>query len=258
MIPVVIIHKGYRPYVHKVCKITSITNKVILIGDESLKNVPENVEFVNIKEYEDREFKKYFINYSTNDSDYEYECFNRVFILKNFMKKHRNYEKVFHLDSDCVLLSDINKFNFTHEIAYCIPYNNNDYDLCASIHSALLNIDFCEAFENLYLKIYKTGELFKKIEDKIKWHAETQTSGGICDMTMYYILQRDYLNVQNLLNYGFMNNVNTSEGPDSKTQYLTKNGLMSITKDNEMYDIKNKKYVKLWNIHFQGGAKRFI
>lgn len=256
-IPVVIIHRGYKPYVHKVCKRTSETNKVILIGDEPLKDVPPGVEFVDIRKYEVPQIKKVFKNYSTNNADYEFECYHRVFILKNFMLQ-RGYERAFHLDSDCVLLKDINTFKFTGNVAYCIPKNHHEFRMSSSIHCGLLDINFCNEFEKLYFEIYESGNSFDLIKGKIDWHITSGNPGGICDMTLYYILQRDRIKVQNLLEYGFMNNINSDEGPDDKGQYRMKNGIIEIDTLFEIYDSINSCKVSIWNIHYQGGAKMYI
>lgn len=256
-IPIVIVHRGYKSYVHKVCHKTSETNHVILIGDESLEKVPYGVQFVNIREYEQPRTKQIFKNYSTNGFDYEYECFHRVFILKNFMIKH-GYDRVFHLDSDCVLLKDINSFEFTYDIAYCTPFNHHTNRMTSSIHCGLLNIQFCNEFSRLYFEIYASGKSLDLIKDKIEWHEKTGMPGGICDMTLYYILQRDRIKVQNLLDYGFMHNINTGEGSVSREQYNMKDRIIDISEDNTIYDKINNISVPLWNIHYQGGAKIYI
>ena len=79
-IPVVTVHKGYKEYLKNNLKITGKTNKIYLIGDQSLKwleNIP-NVTFVDISKYENNDninkFKNHFKNYSTNSCSYEYLC----------------------------------------------------------------------------------------------------------------------------------------------------------------------------------------
>jgi len=125
--PCVIVHRGFKPYLKFNLEITSKNNKVFLIGDESissLASISNNIEFVNIEQYETRNriinLKKYFVNYSTQAQYQEWMCFERVFIIHDFVLE-RNYKQIFHLDSDNVLLKNINDFKFDYSNAYCIP-----------------------------------------------------------------------------------------------------------------------------------------
>ena len=95
-------------------------------------------------------------------------------------------------------------------------------------------------------------------------------------MTLYYIMaSQKMVDVDNLLipndGYVFINNINNGEGSESKQQYRCKNNMIDIKflkdkceiyhqlKDKcEIYDqLKDKSY-KLFNIHFQGTAKRLV
>ena len=60
-----------------------------------------------------------------------------------------------------------------------------------------------------------------------------------------------------------MNNVNIGEGLDNKEQYVMKNGIINFVKSkdgkyNIICDKINNKLIDLFNIHFQGGAKRLL
>ena len=61
----------------------------------------------------------------------------------------------------------------------------------------------------------------------------------------------------------FINNLSSPEGYKNKNQFKTKKGKIKIytSKDdlsNSIYDITNEEYLNLFNIHFQGKAKRLI
>jgi FkbM family methyltransferase len=85
-------------------------------------------------------------------------------------------------------------------------------------------------------------------------------------MTLYYILAHEkIIDVENLLepNNGvvFLNNINNGEGYEYKQQYRLKNNILDISFNNDqcnIYDEINNKTLTLFNIHFQGGAKRFM
>ena len=147
--------------------------------------------------------------------------------------------------------------------------------MTSSVHVGLLNTEFCDKFETLFNDIYINENKLNLINEKIKFHRQsdgTFINGGICDMTFYYLLQSEkYLDVQNLgepieidgKKHVFMNILMNGEGQQNMKQYRLKNGLMEVRpsengKDNTIFDqINNEEHI-LWNIHFQGSAKRFL
>lgn len=275
MIKTIIIHNGYKKYLEENLKITSQTNQIILVGDKSLEklNKINNVEFILIDKYLDyvtKNYKPKFKNYSTNNPDFEFFCFARVFILKMIMEE-LNLKNIFHIDSDNVLLEDINNYPFTEEVAYIVNNNyDNIYRMSSSIHCGLLTLEFCNIFEKLYNQIYVTGEKFNLIKNKILYHRKNNIPGGICDMTFYYLIKNyNYLKVQDLAKpvvidnkkYVFINNINNGEGFNGKNQYkLYKNRLQLYKIDDtetKIVDNTNEEY-NIFNLHFQGGAKKWL
>ena len=121
-------------------------------------------------------------------------------------------------------------------------------------------------FINLYKDIYVNKSKFHLIEDKINYHSEQNIPGGICDMTLYYLLQsEEILDTQNLFfpikdksesEFIFMNNFSNSEGPNGKNSFQLEKGQISIINKNKVFDTVSKKEYNLCNIHFQGGAKK--
>jgi len=198
-IPIVIFHTGGAPdYLVSCVNISSKSNQVYLIGDDSnqstFSNTP-NVRFFHINDLSTTEidqFKRCFVNYSSNDATYEMNCFLRVFYLKSFFEK-TGLDWAFHTDSDCIVLENINKiFNSDIKtVAYSIHRTTNEFHMSASIHNALLNRDFCNIFVELCFDIYQSKTKFGLIERKIQWHQETGMPGGICDMTLYYLIQSE-------------------------------------------------------------------
>jgi len=277
MIHTIIIHVGYKSYLEENINITSKTNKIILVGDSSIKRLGElnNVEYIDIDKYLHKInniYKPHFINYSSNNMDFEFICFARVFIIKEILKD-LNINSVFHIDSDNILLKDINSYPFNKETAYIINKNyENTHRMSNSIHCGLINKKFCDVFENLYNDIYINKSKFYLIKDKINYHTKNglYINGGICDMTFYYLIN-NIIEVQNLSlpvvidnkKYVFINNFNNAEGFESKTQYsLNTNNKMHIYKnrynDNVIYDEINKEEIIIFNIHFQGQSKHLL
>ena len=274
-IPVVIIHRTYQEYLKINLEITGKNNKIFLIGDNKVKHLSKikNVTFVDIEKYNNipiiNECRKSFVNYSCNDSNFEWNCFERVFILKYFLEEY-NIESIFHIDSDNILLFNINDYPFEKNIAYCRSKNYHQYRMSNSIHSGLLNKNFCNKFIELYQDIYINKSKFNLVKEKIKYHTDVNgkyVGGGISDMTLYYLLaNQNIIEVDNLLNpknnIVFMNNINNGEGYESKDQYSLNYNMIDITfnKNNNclIHDKVNNKKLQIFNIHYQGGAKRFM
>jgi len=275
-IPLVIIHTGYRDYLRVNLEISGKKNKIYLIGDESNKHLEKihNVTFVDISQYRNLKLiqilKKFFTNFSSNNSLFEWVCFERVFILKFFMEQH-SLEKVFHMDSDNILLTDINTYKFKKKIAYCLCKNYHDLRMSHSIHVGLLTIDFCDAFIQLYKDLYVNKSKFHLIEDKIKYHTGPSGTGfikgGICDMTLYYLLVREnILEVQNLLEPNndreiFINQFQSAEGSLDKNQYELIDNFVKINFLPDKLTVNDtilKQKFEILNIHFQGNSKRFL
>jgi hypothetical protein len=213
-------------------------------------------------------YKSKFENYSSNSEDFEWFCICRIFIIQLFLQKY-NLQHIFHIDSDCILCNDINNYPFKQDIAYCINQNyENKYRMSNSIHSALLNNKFCSEFEKLYNDLYVNKSKIYLLEDKINYHKNN--GGGICDMTLYYLLQNEnYIITDNLLeiqNYKnkkitFMNTLYSNESSTHKEQYLKENNIIKIydiNKKKYIYDKINEEYIELWNIHYQGDCKKLL
>ena len=280
MIPVVIIHTSNSHYLKPNIDITGKNNKVYFIGDKSVKYLEEhpNCTFIDISRYEKdwiRELDKSFINYSSRNRNFEWVCFKRVFILKEFLLEHKDqYDSVFHLDSDNVLLYNINDYSFTEDVAYVCAKNWHEMRMANSIHCGKLNLEFCEVFEKLYKDIFVNESKLHLIEKKIKYHTRENgySGGGICDMTFYYLINTcNLMKVQDLLKpitmngkkYAFMNTYTTNEGAISQNQYKMVNRRFEIEKsrnniDNMITDMISNEKICLYNIHFQGSSKVFL
>lgn len=273
-IPCVIVHRGFKPYLKYNLEITSKNNNVFLIGDESVSNlasISDNIEFINIEEYETRkrivDLKKNFVNYNTQQQDIEWMNFERVFIIHDFILE-RNYKQIFHLDSDNVLLKNINDFKFDNTNAYCIPSFQDNYRMDSSIHCGLLDKEFFLEFEKLYSDLYITKNKFYLIEKKISYHKKYNIRGGITDMTLYYLIQKlEKIKSQNLMQpfkskddeeFVFINNFNLAEGFYDFNNFEMRRKKIKLYNGNSVNDLINLKIIKIANIHFQGTSKKYL
>lgn len=270
-IPTVVIHRGDKSYLKYNLEITTKTNEVVLIGDTEVfkySKLFKNVHFIDIKKYETDETivtnKKFFKNYSTNDALFEWRCFERVFIIQKFLEEYK-FSKVFHIDSDAVLLVDINALIYEKDCGYLTPSIQDDFRMDSSIHFSLLDMNFCIQFQKLYEEIYVSENKFNLIKDKISFHKFHDLKGGICDMTFYYLLKEEkYLEPQNFMkevkdlnqeDYIFINNINLGEGFYGINNFKMKGKFIKIINNSVEDKIQNKK-IKIAGIHFQGIAKK--
>ena len=211
--------------------------------------------------------KKYFVNYSTQPQTLEWMSFERVFIIHDFILE-RNYKQIFHLDSDNVLLKNINDFKFDSTNAYCIPSFQDNYRMDSSIHCGLLDKNFFIEFEKLYNDLYITKNKFHLIEKKINYHKSNNIRGGICDMTLYFLLQNlKKINPQNLMQplkskdgeeFVFINNFNMAEGFYDFNNFEMRRKKIKLYNGSSVNDLINMKKIKIANIHFQGGSKKYL
>ena len=70
--------------------------------------------------------------------------------MQRFAKENK-FEKVFHIDSDNILLLDINNLKFEKELAYCIPSYQENNRMDSSIHCGLLNMNFLNYISSFLL-----------------------------------------------------------------------------------------------------------
>jgi len=274
-INVCIFHIGYKKYVEENIKITSKTNKIYLIGDKSIKFLEkyENVEYVDAEQFMETEkinfYKKHFKNFMSNAPPnwIEWLWMCGIFTIQLFLQKY-NLNHIFHIDSDCILLKNINNYPFKQDIAYCINQNyENKYRMSSSIHCGLLDKKFCLEFEKIYNDLYINKSKFKLIEEKINYHKNNNIPGGIINMTIFYLMQNENnIKIDNLLEIKnhkntrltFMNTLYSNESSTNKDQYLKENNIIKLYDINEniyIYDKINQEYIELWNIHYQGDCK---
>lgn len=273
-IPVVMVHRGYKPYVKYSVNLSSKNNFVYLIGSKDLKFLGDNnknVEFIDIDNYalkkEILEFKNNFKNYSTYTFDFAWYCFERIFIIEEFLRE-KQLSKTFHIDSDNVVFIDINSIKFEKNTAYHISQFQDNLSMNASVHSGLLDLDFCTAYKKLFNDIYVNKSKFELIEEKYQHHIKNNLKGGVIDMTLYFLLQKlKLVKVQNLMrpvvdNSGnkniFINNINLSEGFESLNNFEMKKKLIKIHNKKYIRNLVDDEFLILASMHFQGTAKKHL
>ena len=272
MIPLVIHHVRTCPlYLEKCVKINAIKNPVFLISDNNTLHLSgPNITHIDVNSLKFTEadiFEKYFVNYSTNDAGYEYLCFERFFILKQLMLQH-NLEKIVYVDSDCIILENMNDLAKNISCAFSInTVPNNPFHMVSCIHNSILTVELCDAFIQLCSDIYINKSKFHLIEGKIKWHKDNDKPGGICDMTLCHLITEHKM-VDNIIDMNevfeydgepcvFDHNISIPYGFDGEDTYVMNNGIKQLTKSGgKHYGLtKSGKRIRFLSIHFSGGRK---
>jgi hypothetical protein len=266
-IPIVLIHVGNPTYLHQtIARLRRVSSTIVLLGDDSNRgaDVASHQLLSELRTPELDTFERHFVNYSTNDAKVERFCFARVFYLRAWMERTRT-ERCIYLDSDCVLLRRPEEI-FPPGLSYV--YNAHASDdparMAATIHVSSLTLEFTLAFERLCHDIYVSRERFALIEPKIQYHQTTGAPGGVCDMTLYYLLTKE-LPVTKLLDRcpdgsTFDDNVNDSLGFNGPNTFVLQSGRKVLRHRGVRVEAlcTDGQWVRLNNVHFQGGAKQYI
>ena len=282
-IPIVIIHIGNQDYFQECVRLNSKKNDIYVIGDESSIEFCSNQSNVHHILYHDlvtsdlKLFSENFVNYSTNAEWREKICFDRVFFLHRFFETS-GLEKVFHLDSDCLLLKPAKNIMqiipSEFDCAYAIEYSDNPYHMVGCIHNAILTKRFCSEFIGLCIDVYCNKTKFHLIEPKIKWHREKGAPGGICDMTLYYLLWKEKmipvfdLNGKLSSGYTFDHNINSSYGFLGENTYVKVDGVKQLYIEEEdtekphiskvYFRLGKNRFVRILSLHLQGNSKKYF
>ncbi|MGY3602747.1 MULTISPECIES: hypothetical protein [unclassified Bradyrhizobium] len=270
-LPVVVVHFGHKPHVSNCLEASAKFNgRIYLVGDGSNAHLAKEIsnlvwiDFRSIRlSQQARLVAKHFKNWSTNSSEYELRCFLRAFYTLSLMKE-LNVDACFHLDSDCALLVDVSTLTFSSNNALSIyPNFGNPLRMAASIHNAYLSREFLEEFTERTFQAYVLGNASPLIFAKRDWHLRNPGSGGICDMTFYYLVCQS-VPVQNLgipfdgtvFDYRF----STGEGHELKYQYTMEGDHKALHRQGQGLWIENTdgNLVRLLSIHFQGDTKKYV
>jgi hypothetical protein len=280
-IPIVIFHIGDQEYFQKCVAINAKRNKVYVIGDDSNKDLFKsnpNVTFVHVSELYSEEWEDFKKHYLHNDVTVNikimYLWFSCIFYLKRFFIKY-GYSYICHVDSDCIVLENVNKiFDKRKALSYSLQLEEelrNPYHMVGSIHSGLINLDFCNKFIELCFDIYKTKTKFSLIDKKIQWHKMNNVCGGICNMTLFYLLYseklvKDVVDLNELIYIDnepctFDHQLSGEYGYLGCNTYKKTNNIKTIIKHNNKWYFETQRYndkIRTLSIHFQGYDKAIL
>ena len=200
-----------------------------------------------------KKFENYYYHLSTNSYSFELICFQRWFILLDFLK-HNTYSKSFvYLDSDVLLFCDIqNVFG---------KMGNAQMTVCANIgpqYSFFKNIEILEKFCNFIIYYYAEESNLKKLINSYDDYRKHSVYGGICDMWLLDLFRKQNIELFKDLSHiidgeCFDHNINVSENFT-----MNKSIKKVIIKNKIPFGYNNGNKILFLGIHFQDRAKAHI
>ena len=271
--PIIVLHKGSSDYL-KIClaqaKFSNPNSRIILLGDESNELLAKQAgaEHYLICNYFSKalEFEKIYKHYSTNSYNFELFCFQRWFVVDEFINSE-GLDKFLHIDSDVLLYAD-----FSKELEF-IDFINN-YDLTyshASAHTSFFNSRraLCE-FCNFIFEIFSDDSFVAQFEkspdnDKIYFkqgELELSLIKPLSDMTLvYFFTKLNRLKCLDFTKVDFQNSC-VNDNFSSNSMLCSPFGNICYTvfdNCNIPYFIDTRdsvpKLLKMYSIHFQGWKK---
>lgn len=255
---IAIIHlndSDYLPYTLAQAKISNPQSNIVLIGDDSNKYY-HLVEHESIDHHIDEalDFKEIYKHFNTNPYEYELFCFQRWFILKNFMEAN-NLDKCLYLDSDVMFYANaIKEQSKFADFDFTLSHATSPH--CVFINNINTLKSFCEFVIDIYTHSFLTNVMESVFQNQIK----NDLPGGACDMTAFKeFMNRRYANICDTTtiidNSTYDHNINLSEG------FAMRDGKKYISFIEEKpfgYHIASEQAIAFNCLHFQGSAKKYV
>lgn len=274
---IIFVHKGFPLYfriaLEHAC-ITQPNTRIIVLTDNvnyknqiSKKHQP-HLEFYPIEEYSKSasQFEPLYVHMSPNSIDFELICFKRWFIINEFVKAQNksNENSIFDFfccDSDNLVYSDVCEISKSRLEGKTISITNRICPNCT--YFTIDSIDFfCSYIMEQYSKTENMNRLKLFYKEKVE-----KKLGGICDMTMFELLEQDkpgmihdFGKIQN--GHVFDNQIFSAEGLNVK--FKTSHCLKQIKFKNKIpyglyFDSDGSKQKVIFDVlHFNAGSKVYM
>lgn len=270
----VFLHKGYSwylPYTIYQAKLISPISEIVFISDGVKFKGIKNIRMSRLNDKNLVEFNKYYSHMSTNPKSFELFCFERWFLLLNYMKIY-NIQSVIHLDTDVLLYSSIDDIREAYsslkwECGLLIPEQDPaTYQWGASGHFSFWTIKMLEYFCHFLIFSFKDKNIFQKYKKKWDWHIENKKPGGICDMTSLYLFwqenRKDIINLAKEFNSNVIDHNINSYSNYKKDQYIMQSGIKKVVYKNGspffQSNLDPDSFVRVHALHLQGKGKNYI
>lgn len=225
---------------------------IFLLGTNNDKQLKRfHVDFIALDDLETSDHRLFLDHYhhlSVNPFDFEIFCFSRWFYIDACMKKY-DLRKAIHLDSDCLLFDSFeNISDRLSEHRFALSHGGGPH--CTWIQENL------DPLLNLILESYTSKE---KLQSEIEHYQKNQQAHR-CDMFSWNQLQnsgiaKNYSEMS--LNGIFEHNIGMDERFEKGRKrkriiWKLEEGLLIP------YLKKDGQLVRAFNLHYKGGAKRWM
>lgn len=266
-LPIVLIHQGnsrYLKYSLAQARETNPQSDIFLIGD-SANSYYENInqiKHINMFNYFNRarDFAKVYQHYSPNPFNFELFCFQRWFILNEFMLSN-NIKKAFYMDSDVMLYTSIleEEKNFA-QFDFAEPCAMGSEKPTTGNHIFINNLEKLNDFCNFIWSTYTEEYYLKLREHRVEAGRKKNPKYSESDMTAFQQYFKKNLAIGGctttiINNTVFDRNINVSDG------FEIKNKIKNIYWINNQPFCKHSssgEEIRFKNLHFQGLAKKYM
>lgn len=190
---IIFTHKGkpaYLSYALYNAQISNPNSRIILLGDETNKGLPCcRYQHAFISDYFSyaQEFQKTYIYQSSNSYDYELFCFQRWFIIKEFVEKN-GIEHFIACDSDVLIYEDLsNYYDHSKWQGDFLNVVDNNGPQCVYFTKESIG-NFCDYIT----KQYTDTDCIERLNKRWQKFVDNKIPGGNCDMTMFTNYQEDF------------------------------------------------------------------
>jgi GR25 family glycosyltransferase involved in LPS biosynthesis len=257
-LPIIFIHRGAAR--HLACAIAQARqsnpgSEIFLLGDCFNRGlIPAKHFWIGDFFGTAGQFYNLYQHRSTNGIEYERFCFQRWFILQEFLEK-RGLDACLYLDSDVLLFSNATGEARRFEQYDLTPSHTSPH--CMFIHSREKLRKFC----SFLMECYSSPELFGRLEKHYLELQARNAPGGVCDMTAFGLYEEMGLGQMADL-YPAKDGSAYDHSMSDAGGFEMENGIKKIYWPEKGRPhgrlVANGQMVAFHTLHFQGATKQFM
>ena len=214
-VPIIFIHCGYSSYMEyslRQAVATSPGSEVILL-DSNCKLAIDGVNLAEQAAYESNElekFRKNYIHMSYQPLEFEKFCFERWFLLAEFMRRS-NIKKAFVMDTDVMIFADMNSVaaKIPDEVVCALSCTELEVDRnygikAGSGHSSYWTLNGILRLADFLRQLYSETEMLNLLKHKWSIYSQSHIYGGVTDMDGLWLFKDRCLKAGEFMNTNIM------------------------------------------------------
>ena len=260
-LPIIFIHKSnseHLKYSLGQAHASNPQSTVILLGDSS-NDAYDFVEHRSMAEYFHGagEFQKIYKHYSTHGVDFELICFQRWFILRDFLIAN-NLSQCLYLDSDTMLYADVTKdWKKFEQFDFTLCWNSIG---CVFFLNRLKGLDeFCQFLMDIYCSQNKF--YYDRMVAHYAVRKKHHLAGGACDMTAFQFYSEGNFGQMGEASHIIDGSVYDPNINMPHPGFEMENGIKKIIwKNRQPYGkhLRTGEEIRFNSLHFNGRAKKLM